>query len=289
MSERKKVKREETTTVVRVGDTSVKEEQWYPLESDCSVMNALVKKMGFDTSLYEFTDIISIEPSEIKEITQTVVAVMMLLPLTQVQKQYNQHEQHTPTTDGIWFIRDRVDYACGTIALLHAVLNAPNGVKSVAIYHDSWLHSFYEYCTVDMHPNAKADVFEGDKTIKMLHNKAARNLEECLVAQPTAIKDEQLPIGVTSGSESTVSKDEQLQGNSKSESQTDEINGHFITMVHVNGGLYELDGQKDGPVRHGDTTQETLLEDTCEVVKKIMKRDPNEWSFSIMALVQKKE
>ena len=28
----------------------------------------------------------------------------------------------------------------------------------------------------------------------------------------------------------------------------DEKIGHFITMVHVNGGLYELDGQKYGPV-----------------------------------------
>ena len=38
-----------------------------------------------------------------------------------------------------------------------------------------------------------------------------------------------------------------------------------------------------------DTTQETLLEDACEVVEKIMKCDPNEWCFSIMALVPKKD
>ena len=97
MSERKKAKREETTTVVTVVDNSIKEEQWYPLMSDTSVMNALVEKMGFDTSLYKFTDIFSIEPCEIKKITQPVAAVMMFIPLTQVQKQYNEHEQHTPT------------------------------------------------------------------------------------------------------------------------------------------------------------------------------------------------
>ena len=43
----------------------------------------------------------------------------------------------------------------------------------------------------------------------------------------------------------------------------DEVIGHFITMVHVNRGLYELDGQIDRLVRHGDTTQETLLENAC--------------------------
>ena len=266
-----------------VVDNSIKEEKWYPLMSDTSVMNALVEKMGFNTSLYEFTDIFSIELWEIKKITQPVAAVMMLIPLTQVHNQYNEHEQHTPTADNIWFIRDHVNYTCGTIALLHAILNALNGVKTVAIHHDSWLHSFYDYCTVAMDHNDKADVFEGDKTIKMLHNEAARNLEDCSVAQPTAIKDEQLPVEVTSGSESTASKKEQLQGNIKSESQTDEItaikdeqlpvevtsgsestaskneqlqaniksesqtdeiSGHFITMVHINGGLYELDGKK---------------------------------------------
>ena len=162
MSERKKAKREENTTVVTVVDNSIKEEKWYPLMSDTSMMNALVEKMGFDTSLYEFTDIFSIEPCEIKKITQPVAAVMMLIPLTQVHNQYNEHEEHTTTADNIWFIWDRVDYACGTIALLHAILNAPNGVKSVAIHHDSWLHSFYNNCTMAMHPNSKADVLKGD-------------------------------------------------------------------------------------------------------------------------------
>ena len=68
----------------------------------------------------------------------------------------------------------------------------------------------------------------------------------------------------------------------------EEIIGHFITMVHINGGLYMLDGQKSGPVWHGDTTQETLLEDASKVVEK-MKCDPNEMHFTIMALVPKKD
>ena len=67
----------------------------------------------------------------------------------------------------------------------------------------------------------------------------------------------------------------------------DKVIGHFITMVHINRDLQELDGQKDGPEQHGDTTQETLLEDACKVVEKFMKCDPNEMHFTIMALVHK--
>ena len=65
-----------------------------------------------------------------------------------------------------------------------------------------------------MSPTAKADVFEGDSRIKTLHYKAARD------------ESNQTPHG----------------------NLEDEVINHFITMVHINRGLYELDGQKDGPV-----------------------------------------
>ena len=93
-------------------------------------MNTLVDKMGFDTSLYEFTDILSIEPRAIKMIPQPVTAVMMLYQLTDVQKEYHRNEQVTPTPDNVWFIQEHIEYACRTIGLLHMLLNAPEGVRS---------------------------------------------------------------------------------------------------------------------------------------------------------------
>ena len=63
-----------------------------------------------------------------------------------------------------------------------------------------------------------------------------------------------------------------------------EVDTHFMALVHVNHKLYELDGRKDGPVCHGDTTQECLLKDACRVVKEFMDRDPGEVRFSIIAL-----
>ena len=101
-------------------------------------------------------------------------------------------------------------------------------------------------------PATKAEWLEGDSTIKTLHNKAASD-------------------------ESNETSCGSLEN---------KVNGHFITMVHVNRrGLYKLDGQKDGPVKHGDTSQETLLENASKVVEKFMKCDPNEKHFAIMALL----
>ena len=62
---------------------------------------------------------------------------------------------------------------------------------------------------------------EGDSTIKMLHDNAARD------------KSNQTLLG----------------------NFDDEVITHFVALVHVNGGLYELNGRKEGPGRHGDTLQ----------------------------------
>ena len=237
------MKCEETTTVMTVNNASSEGQQWFSLESNSFVMNTLVDKMGFDTLLYEFTDILSIEPRAIRMIPQHVAAVMMLYQLTDVQKEYHQNKQVTPTPDNVWFIQERIEYACGTIGLLHALLNAPEGVRTVTIHPILWLHSFYQDCPVAMSPTTKAEQFEGDSTIKMLHNKAASNLEDCLVALSPATKAEQLE------GDSTIEmlhyKAASEECNEMSHGSLDyEIIGHFITMVHINGGLYKLDGQK---------------------------------------------
>jgi ubiquitin carboxyl-terminal hydrolase L3 len=108
---------------------------------------------------------------------------------------------------------------------------------------------------VPLSPTAKAERLEGDSTIKTLHDKA------------TSDESNQTSRG----------------------SLEDEVISHFVALVHVNGGLYELDGRKDGPVRHRDTSQETLLEDACEVVETFMKRDPDEMRFTILALAPKND
>ena len=108
------------------------------------------------------------------------------------------------------------------------------------------------------------------------------------VAQSTATKDEQCEHDSTIKTLGYKATSDECTETSYV-SIDDEIIRHFITMVHINGGLYELDGQKYGPVRHGGTTQDSLLEDACRVVEEFMKHDPDSWCYTIMALVPKKE
>jgi len=59
---------------------------------------------------------------------------------------------------------------------------------------------------------------------------------------------------------------------------------HFICLVAVDGGLYELDGRKQRPILHGRTSKATLLADAVPVVKQFMERAQGDERFCIIAL-----
>lgn len=58
---------------------------------------------------------------------------------------------------------------------------------------------------------------------------------------------------------------------------------HFVCFSERDGSLYELDGRKFGAINHGPTSPETLLKDTCAVVKEMMAATDN-IRFTMMAL-----
>ncbi len=57
----------------------------------------------------------------------------------------------------------------------------------------------------------------------------------------------------------------------------------------VDGGLYELDGRKEGPIYHGECSDDNLLERAIEVVKQFMLRDPDEMRFTMVAFTANPE
>eukprot|EP00538_Stauroneis_constricta_P005120 CAMPEP_0119556574 /NCGR_PEP_ID=MMETSP1352-20130426/8466_1 /TAXON_ID=265584 /ORGANISM="Stauroneis constricta, Strain CCMP1120" /LENGTH=242 /DNA_ID=CAMNT_0007603547 /DNA_START=213 /DNA_END=941 /DNA_ORIENTATION=+ len=233
--------------------TKSKKQRWFPLESNPSLINKYIQKLGFDTSLYEFVDVFSTEDWAIDMIPQPVAAVLMLYPLTETQLKAPRDDTIAAKEmeDKVWFIKQRIGNACGTIGLLHALLNAPEPLRM--FQDESWIKNFADDCPIPLSPTAKAEKLEGDAKIATLHDAA------------------------TSSSENATSR-----GNIE-----DRVETHFIAVVCVDDKLYELDGRKDGPVYHGPTTQATLLKDACKVIKMFMERDPTEMRFTITALAPK--
>ncbi|KAG0527998.1 hypothetical protein BDA96_06G281000 [Sorghum bicolor] len=60
-------------------------------------------------------------------------------------------------------------------------------------------------------------------------------------------------------------------------------------LNRVVGTLYELDGMKDGPIKHRSCSSISLLQDVVPVIKAIMCNIPNSINFNLMVLSRKEK
>jgi ubiquitin carboxyl-terminal hydrolase L3 len=141
-------------------------------------------------------------------------------------------------------MKQTVSNACGTVAILHSLLNAKEYLPSFP--KDSYLAKFLAN-TKHMSPDERAAFLEADDEIEVVHEGAA------------------------------------AEGQSN-QIDADDVNSHFVCFSVVDGCLYELDGRKRFPVNHGGSSVDTLLVDSCKVVKQFMDRDPAELRFTMIAL-----
>ena len=241
-----------------------KEKKWFPLESNPSLLNQYISKLGFETTLQEFTDVLSTEQWALDMVPHPVSAVVVLFPMTDKVSEkrrefhtkslehYNSDSSAELSDSSVWYIKQRISNACGTVAILHALMNVPKTIREACIRKSSWLHTFMNNCPTSLSPVDKAILLENDTTIETYHEDATHD-----------------------GQTSRPNLDEN-------------IDLHFISFVHNNGKLYELDGRVEhGQICHGDTTQQNLLKDACHVVKQLMEADPSEMRFTIIALTHK--
>eukprot|EP01038_Epipyxis_sp_PR26KG_P005186 gene5186-7216_t len=224
--------------------------RWFPLESNPEVMSSYCANLGFDTSLFSFQDVYSTEDWALQMIARPVVGVLMLFPVKEVSEQHRTQEALNIEENGqivspnVYYMKQTVGNACGTVGMLHAIANARPYVN---IIPDSYLDKFF-ITTATMAPIEIAQYLENDDEIEVAH--------------------------------------ESFASEGQSEQQAGEVDNHFICFSLVDGCLYELDGRKKFPINHGPSSNETLLEDACQVVKAFMDRDPGELRYTIIALAK---
>ncbi|XP_044071579.1 ubiquitin carboxyl-terminal hydrolase isozyme L3 isoform X2 [Siniperca chuatsi] len=153
-------------------------------------------------------------------------------------------DQRQEVSPDIYFIKQTIGNACGTIGLIHAVANNKTHLE---FEPDSPLKKFLEQ-SAKMTPEERATFLEKDESIRVTHESSAQ------------------------------------EGQTEAPSLDEKVNLHFICFVNVGGQLYELDGRKPFPIVHGKTAEDTFLEDAVEVCKSFMARDPQEVRFTIIAL-----
>ena len=196
----------------------------------------LRRSLGLPTEI-GFHDIFGFEPDLLAMVPQPVHAILLLFPITEASEKARLEHAATRTNDAasvsprVWFTRQTIGNACGTIGVLHAVANTQH---EYSIADDSWFARFFA-ATRTMTPVERAAHLEADDSLEHAHAGAASS-----ATSSTAVPE-----------------------------ADEEVDLHFVALVHVDGGLYELDGRKDAPVRHGDTSAESFLLDAGAVVKSL--------------------
>ena len=159
-----------------------------------------------------------------------------------------------PTNDNVdeeaktrlYFIRQTIMNACATMALIHLLANQ---CSDDDFEEDSSIKQFIRE-SKQLEPEVKADKFEKNQTIATAHEKSS------------------------------------VQGQTEAPPPSTSVQYHFISLIHDNGTIYEMDGRKHGPINHGPTKVETFLKDAIQVVKKFVDIDPANPNFSVQAVTR---
>lgn len=221
--------------------------RWLPLESNPDVMNRYITNLGVDTNKFKYYDVYGLDPELLLMVPQPVRALLLLFPITDNYKKFCSNEEERLKTEG-QVVSDNVYFTLQTVG---------NACGTVGIIHsifnnqdevkikDGSLKTFYEK-TKSLTPKECAEALEKDDGIAHCHGESASE------GQTTAIDED--------------------------------VNLHFIALVHKEGQLYELDGRKPFPINHGPSSPDSFLNDAAEVCKKFMARDPKLLQFNIVAL-----
>ncbi|KAM6985706.1 ubiquitin carboxyl-terminal hydrolase isozyme L3 [Aplochiton taeniatus] len=223
-------------------------QRWLPLEANPDVCLYFLRQLGL-LPTWQFGDVYGLDPELLSMVPKPVCAVLLLFPVTEKYESFRLEEearikaQDQEVSPEVYFMKQTIGNACGTIGLIHAVANNQSCLE---FENDSPLKKFLEKSS-KLSPEDKAAFLEKDESIRVTHESSAQ------------------------------------EGQSEAPSIDEKVDLHFIAFVNVGGHLYELDGRKPFPIAHGKTSEDTFLENATDVCKTFMARDPQELRFTVVA------
>jgi len=154
----------------------------------------------------------------------------------------------TCAANDVYFAQQVVVNACATQAILSILLNSSNLDLGPTL-------SEFKSITSEFSPEMKGLSIGNQPVIKQAHNSFAR-------PEPFSFTE------------------------SKKGGKTEDAY-HFISYIHVNGRLYELDGLKPGPIDLGECTEDNWVSIATPIIKLRMDSFAKaEISFSLLAVIK---
>ncbi|XP_047322785.1 ubiquitin carboxyl-terminal hydrolase 3-like [Impatiens glandulifera] len=145
--------------------------RWLPLEANPDVMNQFIWGLGVPEDEAECCDVYGLDEELLEMVPKPVLAVLFLYPITP-QSELERIQQDSikkEISDKVYYMRQTVGNACGTVGLLHAVGNITSEIK---LSEGSYLDKFYK-ATATMDPLERAVFLEKDVEMEVAHSVAA--------------------------------------------------------------------------------------------------------------------
>lgn len=152
-------------------DESASAKRWLPLEANPDVMNQFLWGLGLPENEAECYDVYGLDEQLLEMVPEPVLAVLFLYPLTSKTEeerlqQENEKKEHNTR---VYFMKQTVGNACGTIGLLHALGNITSEIK---LTEGSFFDRFFK-ATASMDPLQRAAFLENDREMEVAHSVAA--------------------------------------------------------------------------------------------------------------------
>lgn len=103
--------------------------RWLPLESNPELLNGYMKRLGLKLDVASFTDVYAPDEWALAMVPRPVHAVVFLFPIKEVTEKHKADEEARIKAEGqtvsdkVFYMKQYIGNACGTIALLHAAGN----------------------------------------------------------------------------------------------------------------------------------------------------------------------
>ncbi|ONK73527.1 uncharacterized protein A4U43_C04F32560 [Asparagus officinalis] len=151
--------------------------RWIPLEANPDVMNQFIWGLGVPEDQVELNDVYGLDDEMLEMVPKPVLAVIFLYPYTfqkELEKRVEQQQvseaaELKEQSKNVYFTKQTVGNACGTVSILHAIGNATSEIKLV---EGSYFDRFFK-TTASMDPTERAAFLEKDGEMEDAHAVAA--------------------------------------------------------------------------------------------------------------------
>jgi len=137
------------------------------IESNPDVMNTLLASIGVPET-FKIHDVLGTEETDVADLPGQLKALLLLMPKDDFYKAALAEKGSDSEAPGVIFIQQTKENMCGTIALIHAVIN---GIENLELA-DSSLKSFFDEVK-DLGPEERGNKLAENEAIMAAHNEAA--------------------------------------------------------------------------------------------------------------------